>query len=61
MLLWGKLGQASGGSFSVGSEVSAAVLIIQRRTKVKTRQVRRDDDSDKVDRREGSLSLAFGK
>lgn len=40
------LGPASGGSFSVGSEVSvfAAVLLIQRcRTKVRTRQVRRDD------------------
>ena len=43
MLLWGKLGQASGVSFSVGSDVSAAVLIIQRRTKIETRQVRRDD------------------
>jgi hypothetical protein len=43
MLLWGKSGPGSGGSFSVGSEVSAAVLIIQSRTKVKTRQVRRDD------------------
>lgn len=43
MLLWGKLRPASGGSFSVGSEVSAAILLIQRRTKVKSRQVRRDD------------------
>jgi hypothetical protein len=39
----GEVGAASGGSFSVGSEVFAAVLIIQRRSKVKTRQVRRDD------------------
>jgi len=36
------LGLAGGGSFSVGSEDSAVVLLIQYRTRAKTKQVRWD-------------------